>query len=135
MELSSIVCVYVYVFEQMPPKRATPPPAPKPIAMDMVYKFNKLKPPKFEGGPNPLLYEERLRKMQNVFVVMEFPERFKIQLATHQFEKEVKYWWETVKPYKGEQVLMWAKFKDLMDAKYYPKDVKWAKEQEFLRFK
>ena len=31
--------------------------------------------------------------------------------------------------------MTWAEFKNLIDAKYHLKDVKWAKEHEFLRFK
>ena len=65
----------------------------------------------------------------------ECPKCFKVELATYQFENEVEYWWETIKPHEGEKALTWATFKNLMDAKYYPKDVKLAKEQEFIKFK
>ena len=61
-------------------------------------------------------------------------EHFKVQLATYQFRKEAEYWWEMVKTCEGEEVLTWVEFKNLI-AKYYPKDVKWAKKQKFTRFK
>ena len=93
MELSSIIGMDVYLCKQMPPTRAPSPPSPlEPIAMDIVYKYNKLKSLKFKGGPNPLLYEEWLRKMQNLFAMLECLEHFKVQLATYQFEKEAEYW-------------------------------------------
>ena len=44
--------------------------------------YQMLKPLKFEGGPDPLLYAEWLRKMQNLFAMMKCPKCFKVQLGT-----------------------------------------------------
>ena len=107
----------------------------QPTALDMICQFNKLKPPRFGGGTDPLAYEEWLRRMENLFEVMDCPENFKVRLATHQFEKEAEFWWGTVKPRAGEPALTWEQLKTMMDAQYYPPDVKRAKEQEFLRLK
>jgi len=73
--------------------------------------------------------------MENMFEVIDCPEGFKVRLATHQFEKEVEFWWGTVKPQAGEPALTWEKLKTLVDAQYHPRDMKRAKEQEFLRLK
>ena len=83
------------VVQPMPPRRD---PMPEPTALEMICKFNKLKPPKFGGGTDPLAYEEWLRRMENLFEVVDCPEGSKERLATHQFEKEAEFWWETVKP-------------------------------------
>jgi len=88
----------------MPPRRD---PVAEPTALEMIYQFNKLKPPKFSDGTDPLPYEEWLRRMENLFEVMDCPEGFKVRLVTHQFEKEVEFWWGTVKPRAGEPVLTW----------------------------
>ena len=66
---------------------------------------------------------------------MECPERFKVRLATYQFKKEAKFWWGMVKPKAGEPVLTWDQLKALMDAQYYPQDVRRAEEQESLCLK
>jgi len=58
--------------------------------MDMICQFNKLKPPKFQGGSDPLKYENWMRRMENLFEIMECPTRFKVALATYQFEGEVE---------------------------------------------
>jgi len=50
--------------------------------MEMICQFNKLKPPKFGGETNPMVYEEW---MKNLIEIMECPERFKVHLATYQF--------------------------------------------------
>ena len=55
----------------------------QPTALDMICQFNKLKPPRFGGGTDPLAYEEWLRRMENLFEVMDCPEDFKVRLATH----------------------------------------------------
>jgi len=39
----------------------------EPTALQMICQFNKLKPPKFGGGIDPLAYEEWLRRMENLF--------------------------------------------------------------------
>ena len=101
----------------------------------MIYQFNKLKPPKFGGGTNPMVYEEWLRRVKILFEIMECPERFKVRLATYWFEKEAKFWWGTVKPRASELMLIWNQLKALMDAQYYPQDVRRVKEREFLCLK
>jgi len=63
------------------------------------------------------------------------PASFKVALATYQFEWETEFWWETVKPWGGEPPITWEWLKELMDAKYYPRGVKRAKEQEFISLK
>jgi len=72
----------------MPPQRA---PIPEPIAIEIICPFSKLKLPKFEGGSDPVTYKEWLRRMENLFKIMECPERLKVYLATYQFEKEAKF--------------------------------------------
>jgi len=116
----------------MPPRREL---VQEPTAMDVICQFNKLKPPKFQGGANPLKYEEWIRKLENLFEIIECPERYKVALASYQFEGEAEYWWETVKPRREEDPLTWTRLKELMDRKYYPTDVQRMKEWEFLGLK
>ena len=78
----------------MPPPRE---PAPGPIAMDMICQFNKLKPAKFKGGSDPLRYEEWMRRLENLFEIMDCPTRFKVAMVTYQFEGKDEYCWELVK--------------------------------------
>jgi len=52
-----------------------------------------------------MIYKEWLRRMKNLFKIVECPERFKVHLPTYQFEKEAELWWGTMKPGAGEPVL------------------------------
>ena len=67
--------------------------------MEMICQFNKLKPPEFSGGTESLEYEEWLRRMENLFEVMDCPKGSKVRLATHQFDLG------TVKNLDGCQIL------------------------------
>jgi len=75
--------------------------------MDIIYQFNKLKPPKFHGGADPLKYEEWKRKLENLFEIMDCPDQYEIALITYQFEGEVEYWWDIVKPRGNENPVTW----------------------------
>ena len=88
--------------------------------MEMICQFYRLKPPKFEGGTNPMVYEEWLRRIENSFEMMECPERLKVHLATYQFQKEARFWWGTVKPRADEPALTWNQLKTLLDTQHYP---------------
>jgi len=116
----------------MPPCRA---PAPEPTAIGMICQFNKLKPPKFLGGAYPLRYKEWLRKLENLFEIMECPGRFKVALATYQFKGEAEYWLGAVKPRGEDDPITWDRLKELIDTKYYPRDVQTTIEREFLSLK
>ena len=112
----------------MPPRREL---APGLATMYMIYQFNKLRPPKFQGGIDPLRYEEWMRRLENLFAIMDCPTRFHVALGTYQFKGEVVYWKETVKPRRDESLITWERLKELMDTKYYPKDAKRAKSKTF----
>jgi len=71
----------------MPPRCGL---APEPTTLEMVCQFNKLNPPKFQGGADPLKYEEWMRKMENLFDILECLTRFNVALTTYQFEGEGK---------------------------------------------
>jgi len=76
-----------------------------------------------------------MRRMENLFEIMKCPARYKVALATYQFEGEVEYWWGTVKPREGENPITWDRLKEMMDNQYYPRDVRRMKEREFLNLK
>jgi len=116
----------------MPPHRES---VPEPTVMELICKFNKLKPLKFQGGAGPLKYEEWKRKLENLFNIMECPDRYKVALTTSQFEGEAEYWWRTVKPRGEENPMNWERLIELLDNKYYPWDVQRMKEREFLSLK
>jgi len=115
------------------------PPCCEPVqeltVMDIICQFNKLSPPNFQGGADPLKYEEWKHKLENLFELMECPDRYKVALATYQFEEEAEYWWGTIKPRNGENPMTWTRLRELMVQQHYPRNVQRMKEREFLGLK
>jgi len=66
---------------------------------------------------------------------LECPDRYKIALATYQFEGESEYCWGTIKSRGEEDLMTWERLRELMDNQYYPQDVQRTKEREFLGLK
>ena len=66
-------------------------PSPGPSVIDMICQFNKLKAVKFEGGADPLRYEEWMQRLKNLFEIMDCAARFKVALATYQFKREAEF--------------------------------------------
>ena len=90
---------YFGVVLQMSPPRNQ---VEDPTVMNVICQFNKLKPPKFQGGTDPLKYDEWIRKLENLFEIMECPDQYKVALVIYQFEGEVEYWWGIVR-LRGEE--------------------------------
>ena len=63
---------------------------------------------------------------------MEYPANYNVKLAAHLFEKNASFWQDIGKPKEDGLPAIWAYFKGVVDEKYYPKQVKWANDQEFL---
>ena len=60
VKMCYVPILYV-MLQQMPPRRE---PVPELTTMDWICRFNKLNPPKFQGGTDPLKYEEWRRKLE-----------------------------------------------------------------------
>jgi len=103
--------------------------------MDVICQFNKLKPNKFQGGSDPLKYEEWIQKLENLFEIMECPDQYKVALVIYQFEGEAEYWWGIVRLRGEEDPMTWERLRELMDNQYCPRDVQRMKEREFLSLK
>jgi len=73
--------------------------------------------------------------MKNLFEIIECPKRFKVHLTAYQFDKEAEFWWGKVKSRVTEPVLTWNQLKALMDAQYYPRDVRVKENRSFLCLK
>ena len=92
----------------MPPRREPP----EPTVIEMICQFNKLKPPKFKGGSDPLTYEDLLRNMENLFGIMECPKRFRnMENMENKFERKAEFWWGMVMLGAGEPSLTWNQLK------------------------
>jgi len=69
----------------------------------------------FQGGADPLRYEEWMRRLENLFEIINCLAKFQVDLAMYQFEGEAEYWRETVKLRGDEPPITWERLMELMD--------------------
>lgn len=93
------------VYDMSEKRQNTPPSRPPNDVMEMLIKFLKLKPPMFNGAPDPMQYEHRKRKIEGLLEVMECPANYKVKFAAHFFEKDASFCLDMVKPTEGEPPL------------------------------
>jgi len=60
-------------------------------------QFQKLNPPAFRGGVDPIQAEEWLRQIEKILDVMECTETQRVSFASFMFQGEAERWWEMVK--------------------------------------
>ncbi|KAF7147139.1 hypothetical protein RHSIM_Rhsim03G0184300 [Rhododendron simsii] len=117
-----------------------PPPPPEvviaqPVAEMSIKDFQKMKPPIFEGGIDPLKADNWILGMEKIFAVAQAqcPEMHKVVLATYNFEGEAYRWWLTQQ--EREPNMTWIRFKEVFYEKYFPETLKDAKVNEFINWK
>ena len=73
---------------------------PKPANYDMItltQKYNKMKPPEFQGGIAPLKAEAWVLETEKIFEVFPCTEAHKVFLATFTLKEEARRWWMLVR--------------------------------------
>ncbi|XP_059650034.1 uncharacterized protein LOC132295762 [Cornus florida] len=122
----------------MPPP-APPPPLPPPLKKneldDTLYhiaKFMKLMPILFEGGPDPLVVDnfmDRVEKYINAINLV--TDKLKIVLTTYNFVRDAEIWWKTISHIHNLDTMTYDTFKKLYYEKYFPAPKRKELKKEF----
>ncbi|XP_059627127.1 exocyst complex component EXO70H1-like [Cornus florida] len=107
------------------PPPAPPPPPPKKNELDdtlyHIAKFVKLMPTLFEGGPDPLVADSFMDRVEKHINAMNLAtDKLKITLATYNFVGDAEIWWKTVSHTHNLDTMTYATFKKLYYEKYFP---------------
>ncbi|XP_028069881.1 uncharacterized protein LOC114272392 [Camellia sinensis] len=103
---------------------------------EMIAKFEKLRPHKFLGGPNPHEAEAWLRQIKKLLDTSDIRnEQDRVTMAAFQMEGEADHWWEMIKSTRQVETLTWRQFEDLFMEKYFPNSLRQEMIQEFLQLK
>ena len=79
---------------QNPP---SPPPPSKPEGNDSICeRFQKLKPPTFEGEADPKVAENWIRTVERMFSYGRIPNEAKVSCAAFYLRDTASYWWDTM---------------------------------------
>ncbi|XP_074267457.1 uncharacterized protein LOC141590795 [Silene latifolia] len=90
----------------------------------------------YDGTVDPVLMSEWTRDMEKHFILYRVAEADKVNIAAHFLEKEADHWWAMTGPTATlEPCFGWERFKTLLEARFYPAQLKHQKMAEFLNFK
>ncbi|KAH7553348.1 hypothetical protein JRO89_XS12G0000700 [Xanthoceras sorbifolium] len=103
--------------------------------LQVVEQFRRLHPPSFEETRNPLDAEEWLRELNKVFSFMNYTEDQKVACAVFMLKGDASHWWEMTNRVQNapDNLIIWVRFKELYNQKYFPKELRNEKESEFIQ--
>src|ERR1043165_2090579 len=100
--------------------------------------FNSCNPTKFTGEEGATGLLQWFESMESTFVNSECPDEFRVRYATSVLQKGALTWWNGEKRNRGADValsLSWAEVKELMIAKFCPRNEIRKLEDEFRELK
>ncbi|MQL87205.1 hypothetical protein Taro_019747 [Colocasia esculenta] len=104
-------------------------------AGELHRNFRNLNPPRFSGTTDPDEAENWLKETERVFRVMQCADGGKLLLATFQFERDARAWWESMEATRADAQFTWEEFKEHFNSKYFSERVLERKASEFAALK
>ena len=104
------------------------------VEVRMLETFLRNHPPTFKGRYDPDGAKTWLKEIERVFRVMQCTEVQKVRFCTHMLAEEADDWWIGLLPIleQDDAEFTWVVFEREFLDKYFPEDVRWKKEIEFL---
>ena len=102
-----------------------------------MVEFRRNKPPQFSRGYKPEKVELWVREIEKIFQVIDCTDKQKVNYTVSILIGEAEYWWDNTKKLleNGGININWEMFKTKFLEKYFPNDVRRAKEIEFMKLK
>ena len=94
-------------------------------------RFRKQHPPIFEGSFDPLVAEEWLRSIEDIFDFMRLNDHERVLCTIYMLQKDARFWWDIVKQTLNVEALVWEEFKAVFNHKYFHPAVLQGKVEEF----
>ncbi|XP_050282151.1 uncharacterized protein LOC126723015 [Quercus robur] len=99
-------------------------------------EFHKQNPPTFDGGPDPMVVENWLLKMEKLLRALECTDAKKVLYATYALQGSADRWWSSTEPLLSTELgrdtpITWEKFKEVFNRTYFPDVVRDRKAREF----
>ncbi|XP_058106983.1 uncharacterized protein LOC131250721 [Magnolia sinica] len=101
---------------------------------DIFERFLKLRPPTFEGAPDPVQAERWLARIYKIMQPLECTDSQMVYLATYLLEGEAANWWQGLqRSVPPTYAWTWAGFKTKFLEKYFPRSCRNEKIAQFLK--
>ncbi|XP_012841508.1 PREDICTED: uncharacterized protein LOC105961790 [Erythranthe guttata] len=88
-----------------------------------------MNPSEFHGGTDPAIAEEWIQSLEVIYDYMKMTDRDRVHCAI------ARHWWEGIKEGTNLETLPWTDFKIQFFEKYFSKDVRAHKLEEFLELR
>ncbi|XP_028113423.1 uncharacterized protein LOC114311465 [Camellia sinensis] len=121
---------------QQPLSPSSSPMHVEPVTNDIIsltQKFNKMRPPTFLGGIEPLKVETWMLEIEKLFEVFTCSETQKVLLATYTLKEDARHWWMLIRNDSG--TMTWSQFRDVFYEKYFPQCFRDRRVAEFEQLK
>jgi len=120
-----------------------PPPPPPPLEGErpgtytwVANQLTRNKTQTYGGEVDPVALTEWFRELEKSFALYDVREEDKVRLASHFLVKEADRWWSMTSPTSTlEPGFGWDRFKDLVETRFYPKELKQQRLKEFMDLK
>jgi hypothetical protein len=101
---------------------------------DHYQSFQRHDSPTFSGERDPMVAQEWLDQLEEVFRVTRYSDQDKVELAIYRFRGEASQWWKRHREHMEATGghICWKEFKTIFLNKYFPSNVKDQKEIEFI---
>ncbi|KAK9749670.1 hypothetical protein RND81_02G142300 [Saponaria officinalis] len=110
------------------------PQQQQPQQQTVFENFARHHPPTYDGVCNFVLLEAWIREMEKLFTATQCPEDQKIDIASYYLQREADNWWAISKiALQATPGFNWARFCEALKKRFYPNELKWHKEREFLQ--
>ena len=109
---------------------------PQPVIQTVTFKsFQAVNPPEFKGTSDPVVAQAWLKEMEKAFDLVGVEGEQKCKFASYYLKNEANYWWESVEPLEGAEIVSWKRFKELFLEKYFPKYMQSQMELKFFELR
>ena len=114
------------------------PPVMVPEVVGGTFRdFNRMDPPEFLGGLDPVKAHEWIAGMERIFLIVPCSEENKVVFASHKLKGPAMRWWESASALMSIQEVPkeWPQFKDIFMEIYFPSSLRTQMEFEFQQLR
>ncbi|XP_073024201.1 uncharacterized protein [Primulina eburnea] len=106
-----------------------------PVQTEVYDRFRRLNPPEFMGSTDPTVAEEWIKSLESIFSYLHMEDADKVTCAIFLLTKHARIWWERSRVALPAIPLTWETFKTVFYNKYFSKDIRAKKANDFLNLK
>ncbi|XP_010677939.1 uncharacterized protein LOC104893521 [Beta vulgaris subsp. vulgaris] len=96
-------------------------------------RFDRHRPPTFDGTSDPVVLEGWIREMEKLFAATGCPAVEMVSIGTYYLKMEADNWWSIVRAScMATPGFGWDEFRVKLKERFYPDELRWQKQEEFL---